>query len=111
MSFFPKLIGSRTHCSKIDEFPGIHANGATEVSGVVSVIIVNNNTGSPKIVVTKSWGKRALYNWRISEIKKMVSKVNFPILLEFLLKKDSLYHWFYRLKDRKQKFRQNSVKG
>jgi len=55
-------MGSKTHCSKIDEFSGIHANGATEVSGVVSVIIVNNNTGSPQIVVTKSWGKRALYN-------------------------------------------------
>jgi len=40
-------MGSGTHCSKIDEFSGIHANGATEVSGVVSVIIVNNNTGSP----------------------------------------------------------------
>lgn len=104
-------MGSETHCSKIDEFSGIHANGATEVSGVVSVIIVNNNTGSPQIVMTKSWGKRVLYNWRISEIKKMVSKVYFFILLEFLLKKDSLYHRFYRLKDRKQKFRQNSAKG
>jgi len=30
--FFPKLIDSRTHCSKIDGFPGTngtHANGAT----------------------------------------------------------------------------------
>lgn len=62
-------MGSETHCSKIDEFSGIHANGATEVSRVVSVIIVNNNTGSPQIVMTKSWGKRALYNCRISEKK------------------------------------------
>ena len=32
--FFPKLMGSGTHCSKIDGFPGTHgthANGATAI--------------------------------------------------------------------------------
>ena len=28
-TFSPKLMGSGSHCSKIDEFPGTHANGAT----------------------------------------------------------------------------------
>ena len=28
--FFPKLMGSGTYYSKIDGFPGTHANGATE---------------------------------------------------------------------------------
>jgi len=81
------------------------------VSRVNSVIIVNDNTGSPQIVMTKSWDKRALYNWRISEIKKMVSKVYFFLTFGIPTKRDSLYHWLYKLKDRKQKFRQNSVLG
>ena len=37
ISFFLKLMGSRTHGSKIDGFPGIHAthaNGATDFIGL-----------------------------------------------------------------------------
>ena len=33
--FFPKLMGSGTHCSKIDGFPGPHVNGATAITAVL----------------------------------------------------------------------------
>ena len=34
--FLPKFLGSGTHCSKIDGFPGTHANGAIGLTNLLN---------------------------------------------------------------------------